>query len=836
MMRSRRYRSYFLWILAVALLVLSAVPSFANRTIRVGVYDCDPLSKTQPANQDKGFFLDIIDYVAREEKWNVQYIPGTLKEGFERLNSDHVDLLVAAPYSDKTSRNYDFTRESVISTWAQIYYSPDLKAIQSLLDLKNLTIGIVRDDVYNSELLNVVTRLNVPCNFAEFSNYEDLFTAIQNKWVDAGAVDRFYGILHAKHYAVTASPVIFSPVELRYAAAKNRHPEIIETLSYHITVLKKNPNSIYYQLADRISGTTRDSRIYRVLVWSVMLTLTFLCILALMILILRNQIKKQTRELIRKNDELEKENARRCIAEESLRESEELYRTLAERSFAHVFVVQDGVFRLANSNLVRTLEMPGDEIIGRRSLDFIHEEDRELVKSFSRQMLQGRRNYPYEYRMKTKSGRTLWTLETVTFIQYEGRPAVLGTAIDISEQKKADEERRSLESQLRQAQKMEAIGTLAGGIAHDFNNILAAILGYTELAYFHIKGRETERRYLNEVLKACERARDLITQILTFSRKDEQTLHPVHITPVIKEAVKLLRASLPATIDIQLEIDAADDRIQANPTQIHQVMMNLCTNAAHAMNGEGGTLTIKLSNRAASLDQPDAPLMADMRFWELQVSDTGHGIPTAIIERIFDPFFTTKDVGKGTGMGLSVVHGIVKGHGGTIRVESEVNRGSTFFIRLPLAMEIAAEEECQSSSSPHPKGKERILVVDDEALLVEMCREMLTHLGYHITATTSSREALAIFKNQPEKFDLVITDMTMPEMVGIELARKLTEIKSDIPIILCTGYNEDLTPEMLKAASVRECMMKPFGHSKMASAIRRVLDVKPARMATPAAT
>jgi len=719
---------------------------------------------------------------------------------------------------------------SVISTWAQIYYSTDHSAIQSLLDLKNLTIGLVKDDPYNQELRDVIKRLNIPCKFVEFMNYGELFKAIQNKWVDAGAADRFYGILHRKEYSIVDSPIIFSPVEFRYAAAKNRHPLILQTLNYHIGVLKKKPDSIYYQLVDEMAGTSRDSRLYNVLFWSIVLTLCFLCILALMIILLRSQVKKKTRQLVTKNDELERENAGRCRAEDALRESEELYRTLAERSFANVYVVQDGRFCFINSNTVKTFGYSPEEILGQRSLYFVHEDDREQVKTYSRNMLQGERLSPYEYRLITNAGDQRWMLETVTSIQYTGRSAVLGTAMDISEQKRAEEKRQILETQLRQAQKMEAIGTLAGGIAHDFNNILAAVIGYSELAYLKANEGSRERHYLKEVLKACDRARELIKQILTFSRNNEQTLQPINISPVIKEAVKLLRASIPTTIDIRLELDAEKDIVRADPTQIHQVLMNLCTNAAHAMNEKGGTLSIGIANGdSMTAALPAAiyklPLLSESHL-ELRVSDTGHGIPRAILDRIFDPFFTTKEVGKGTGLGLSVVHGIVKSHGGWIHVDSELDSGSTFRIFLPLV-----KEGCRVTPEPKdikalPVGCERILLVDDEVALVEMGREMLTGLGYQVTTTTSSRQALELFRRQPGQFDLVITDMTMPQMTGLELSRKLVEIRSDICVVLCTGYSENITPETLRASNVKEYLMKPFGHAQMALLIRQMLDGK----------
>lgn len=813
--------------IVILLILLSSGTALAGMTIRVGVYDCEPLSRIQTAVEPDGFMIDVLKYIALEEKWRLQFLPVSQAEGWRLLNSGRIDLLVAATYSETQARYYDYTQTTVISTWAQIYHSADHPVIQSLLDLKNLTIGLVKEDPYNQELRDVTKRLNVPCKFVEFKNYGDLFKAIRNKWVDAGAVDRFYGILHRKEHGVVDSPIIFSPVEFRYATAKNRNAEVLQTINYHLGLLKRNPDSIYYQLVDKMAGTSRDARQYKVLFWSIVLTVCFLCILALIIFMLRSRIRKKTIQLVMKNDELERENAKRRHAEGALRESEELYRTLAERSFTNVYVIQNGRFCFVNSNTVKTFGYPPDEIIGQRSLNFVHEDDREQVKTYSHDMLLGHRLSPYEYRLVTHAGEQRWMLETVTTIQYAGRPAVLGTAMDISEQKKAEVERQALETQLRQAQKMEAIGTLAGGIAHDFNNILAAIIGYAELAYLK-NHQDGGKRYLEEVLKACERARELIKQILTFSRSNEQTLEPVHITAVIKEAAKLLRASLPATIDIRLDINAQNDVVRADPTQIHQVLMNLCTNAAHSMNGKGGRLTIGVGDGQEVAGAPSLVIgesrMQSGPCLELRVSDTGHGIPKTILDRIFDPFFTTKEVGKGTGMGLSVVHGIVKSHSGWIHVESEPDLGSTFRIFLPFAERACRVPAKSVEIKTLPVGQESILLVDDETALVDLGREMLSRLGYRVTTATGSLQALELFSREPGQFDLVMTDMTMPQMTGLELARKLVEIRSDIHVVLCTGYSEDVTKETLNASNIKRCLMKPFRYAEMAQLVRRMLD------------
>jgi PAS domain S-box-containing protein len=380
-----------------------------------------------------------------------------------------------------------------------------------------------------------------------------------------------------------------------------------------------------------------------------------------------------------------------------------------------------------------------------------------------------------------------------------------------------------LETQLRQVQKMEAIGTLAGGIAHDFNNILAAIMGYTEMALYDVPEGNSGRRNLEQVLKAGYRGKDLVKQIITFSRRSEQERRPMRVSPIVKEALKLLRASLPTTIEIRQNIEAQSGMVLADPTQIHQVLMNLCSNAAYAMRQEGGVLEVNLAN--VIFDSVDAAPYPDLNpgpYLKLTVSDTGHGMDRAIMERIFEPFFTTKKPGEGTGMGLAVVHGIVKSCGGAIVVESDPRKRTTFEVFFPR-IEGDSLKEADSDASI-PTGNERILFVDDEEDLVDMVQQMLERLGYSVIAKTSSIEALKIFQAQPDQFDLVITDQTMPHMTGADLAKELMRIRSDIPIVLCTGFSEVINAEEAKTLGIREFVMKPFATREIAEITRHVLD------------
>jgi two-component system cell cycle sensor histidine kinase/response regulator CckA len=373
---------------------------------------------------------------------------------------------------------------------------------------------------------------------------------------------------------------------------------------------------------------------------------------------------------------------------------------------------------------------------------------------------------------------------------------------------------------------MEAIGTLAGGIAHDFNNILAAIMGYTEMALYDVPEGTSGRRNLEQVLKAGYRGKDLVKQIITFSRRRDEERRPMRISPIVKEALKMLRASLPTTIDIRQNIKTQSGMVLADPTQIHQVLMNLISNAAYAMREKGGVLEVSLTDVDIYLDDaaPPHPDLKPGPYLKLTVSDTGHGIEHAIMERIFDPFFTTKRPGEGTGMGLAVVHGIVKSYGGAILVDSEPGKGSAFDVFFPRIEGYVLPEV--DAAAPMPTGDEHILFVDDEEALADMVQQMLERLGYSVVVKTSSLEALEVFKVHPDQFDLVITDQTMPHMAGVDLAKEIMRIRPEIPIILCTGFSEVISAEEAKTFGIREFLMKPFATRMLAETIRRALDSK----------
>ncbi len=525
------------------------------------------------------------------------------------------------------------------------------------------------------------------------------------------------------------------------------------------------------------------------------------------------------------NRALQKNLAELAQREEELRESEERFRVLFEHApDPFFFIKSDGSLVKGNKAGQQFTGYSDGELVGKNIMEIglISAEDLSRAGSFLKQSQNGEPTGPSEIALYHKNGGAIYAEISTHQVNIKGEKFILGIARDITDRKKDEQARKKLEDQLQQAQKMEAIGTLAGGIAHDFNNILGAAMGYTELALNEVEDKSLPDQYLREVLHAGRRAKDLVKQILTFSRQTDQERTPVLVRLIVKEVVKLLRASLPSTIGLHQNIQS-DALVMGDPTQIHQVLMNLCTNAGYAMRDQGGRLTVNLE--PVELDPEFTaghPNLKSGPYLKLTVSDTGPGIAESELDRIFEPFFTTKEKGEGTGMGLAVVHGIVTSHGGDIFVRSEPGQGTTFTVLFP-AVERRIEPDTRLEIPP-PSGTESILFVDDELALANAGKHMLESLGYDVITRTNSLEALELFEYQPDRFDLVITDMTMPGLTGDQLAQKLMEIRSDLPVILCTGFSARINEEKALALGIRAFVSKPVLKRQIAETIRMVLD------------
>jgi PAS domain S-box-containing protein len=540
---------------------------------------------------------------------------------------------------------------------------------------------------------------------------------------------------------------------------------------------------------------------------------------------LEEKVVQRTDALRDINRKLVDEIREKNLAQAALKEREEQYRVVFENSGTAIFIIEpDMRVSMANAKSFELTGFPSHVIErGMRWTEFVAEpEVRERMMGYHRARRESPGSAPteYEFKLKHASGAVKDVLVYVNTVEGTGKS--IASMIDITNRRQTEREKLELEKKLQQAHKMEAIGTMAGGIAHDFNNILAVLMGNIDMAYNTTPKNTDVSRWLDRSLKACMRARDLVVQILTFSRQNELEMRSIQITPIFKEAVKFLRSTIPSTIMFDLHLECDDEMVYGDPTQVHQVMMNLCTNAAHAMSPGGGTLGIKI--RPVFLGETAAMKkgLSQGRFIELTISDTGHGISPSIIGHIFDPFFTTKKVGEGTGMGLAMTHGIVQRMGGVIAVESTQGAGTVFTVYFPVVDGTCKTVDAGYFENEDGKG-ERILLVDDDANVLEIMGEMISLLGYRVTPTTSVHDALEVFRSAPSSFNLVITDKTMPHMTGYEFTRKLLDIRPDIPIVMCTGFNDAAEGPHGGLTGITALLMKPIERAVLARTIRKAL-------------
>ncbi len=506
-----------------------------------------------------------------------------------------------------------------------------------------------------------------------------------------------------------------------------------------------------------------------------------------------------------------------------LEESEARFRQAFDHAATGITLVhRDFKILASNRYLQDLLGYTESELAGKDLDDITVSEDRAVGRKILQRMLKGELTLAqYENRYRRKNGDAVWVRINASLMRHKHSAPLqfIFHIQDLTTEKSQEENKHHLENQLRQAQKMEAMGTLAGGIAHDFNNILSAISGFTELTLLNLPDDAAIRENLTNVKSAAGRATDLVRQILAFSRQSENKKLPIQISSVVKEALKLLRASMPSSIEIRKAIDDTPLPVMADPTQIHQIVMNLCTNALHAMESKGRTLDVGLEQVELPSENHRPPkALRPGRYVMLTVADDGCGMDPRTMDRIFDPYFTTKTKGKGTGLGLAVVHGIVESHDGTIAVSSSPGQGTQFTIYFPVAAESSPDPA--KPRVANPVGTERILFIDDEPMLVDIGKSMLSKLGYQVTGLTDPNAALARFQQDPSQFDMVITDLTMPGITGDRLAEKLASLRPDIPILLCSGYAKHLDGHTALAGNIT----KPIILENLANAVRQSLD------------
>ena len=791
-------------------------PLKADSTIKVGIYNNEPLIFIDKDGNGKGIFADVMEYIASKEGWKIEYAGGTFQQCLSRLESNQIDILSTIAFSIDRDKHYDFNKENLLTNWGQLYTVKNSE-IKSIMDLAEKKIAVLKGDIHHAVFNQITKEFGIQCKIIATDDYHSVLKMVSRHEADAGVVNRFFGMKYGEKYNVDKNGVIFNPIKIHYAVLEGKNQSIIAAMDRHIKLLKNNDSSVYYRSLEKWLGAVSGKWIFPQWgKWAIAGTLGIIIFLFFGSLVLKNRVRTGIRELTI-------ELNRRRQAEKDLRESVEKYRSILKNIDDGYFEVDiTGCLTFFNDSLCRILGYSRKQLMGIHSREFMDEENsKKIYLAFNKVYRTGESTKALDWKLIRKD-RSICFAEIIVSLMTDSddkRIGFRGIARDITD-------RKLLEGHLRQAQKMESIGTLTGGIAHDFNNILFMIIGNVELALEDIPESNPVYTNLEKIKAAGLRAAGIVKQLLNFSRKTDQDLKPIDIIAVIKDALKFLDSTIPSTIKIQKNIADREITILADPIQINQVLMNICINASQAMEETGGVLKINVEKESVTVNSAHSyPGMAEGDYIKIMVSDAGPGIESQFIDRIFDPYFTTKAIGKGSGMGLAVVQGIVKTHNGTITVKSRPGKGATFTILFPVVDKKPVAHSETTDEIP-PVGSETILFVDDEESIVDVTGQILKALGYKVETQTNPQDALKIFQSKPHDFDLVITDMTMPRMTGIQLSEKLMGIRSDIPVIICTGRSSHIDEEKAGQIGIADYIMKPISMLEIAKIIRKVLDKK----------
>ncbi|OGT98054.1 MAG: hypothetical protein A2079_06060 [Geobacteraceae bacterium GWC2_48_7] len=791
-------------ILASVFLVnlLLPVPAHAvAQTLRVGIHNSKPMVFIDKNQIPSGLFIDIFNHIAAKEHWNVEYVHGTWQEGLERLRDDKIDLLTGIGYSAERAREFDFPREFVVMDWGLVY-SKKGYGINTIIDLEGKRVSVLKGSLYTNNFLELLKQFNIKAKIIEKNDTQQIFESIDTGEADAGINSNLSGIQFEHNYDVDQTPIVFSPVKFSYAVNKDKRNDVIEALNRNLQELKSDSDSLYYRKYEQWITENRN-KIPKQAWWGLAFLVFCLVSAAAFVLALRDQVRARTKELLESN---------RKLSEQKL-----LMNNVINGTTDSIFVKDTaGRYLLVNTEVARSFGKPVEEIIGQNDSKFfpLHEFE-VLKKSDLKVMASSAGPLTYEEQLSTVDGKRVFQATKGPIRDESGNvTGLFGVSRDITEH-------RRLESQLLQAQKMESIGRLAGGIAHDFNNKLTVIFGYTELSKMKLSEGEPLWHYLNEITKAAEHSRDITAQLLSFSRQQIISPKPLNLNKAIMDTQKMLPRLIGE--DILLTFDMAEDlwMVKIDITQLDQIIMNLGVNARDAM-PDGGELKISTSN--ATIDEAyyrehlDA-MLGD--YVQLTFCDSGHGMDQDTVKHIFEPFFTTKEVGKGTGLGLATIYGIVAQNNGFINIYSEPGHGTVFKIFLPR-LEEESLETTQEIIVPIA-GSGTILLVEDDESVRQMTTSMLEKVGYDVLVAESSQAAVRLCEDRNVHIDIVLSDIIMPGMNGKDMMDKITSIRPGIKTLYTSGYSSEIISRQGLIEGNMHFIQKPFSLKVLNEKIKEVL-------------
>ena len=807
-----------------------SVYGYAETTLKIGVYNNKPTIFVGDDGRVQGLFVDILEEVAKKEHWQIEYVFGHFSDVFNQLKAGEIDILPALAYSTQREEEIDYTNETIMVNWAELYTSGNRK-LTSLLQLQGEKIAVKQGDIHFAVLKKLTDQFNISCRFLEADEYETVFEMLQAEFVHIGVVNRLYGNMNKQEYGVKESPVIYNPIEMRFGATKGKHHDILAKIDSYMLRFSADQNSIYYQSISKWlvvnSKKVLPGWVYYLFVVVVGTTLFFFVVS----LLFRRQVKRRTEELAKNNLLLESQILERIKAEERLKISEERSRTWLEHSPVCTGIVDlDFNLQYMSSAGIKAHHIKDiTPLYGKPyPFDFYPESFKKSMNSNLEKSRETGEIIIQEASVVDLDGSELWFHSTIVPVNDdEGRiEYIIVVSIDITEPKKAEREKENLKNRLSQAQKMEAIGTLAGGVAHDLNNILSGIVNYPELLLLEMPEDSPYRKSVTAIQESGYRAVAIVQDLLTLARRGVAVLETTNLNELIKSYLvspegKKVLAEHPL-IAVKTDLQENLFNTKGSPVHLLKTIMNLVTNSLESIKGEGG-ITIKTENRYVSRPIMGYDEVEEGDYVTLIVSDTGQGIAAKHLERIFEPFFTNKNMGKsGSGLGLPVVWGTVKDHHGYIDVQSVQSVGTTFTLYLPMTREELEKSDSERRIESYMGNGETILVVDDVKTQRDIASTMLMKLRYNTLTAASGEEALEVLERHPA--DLIVLDMLMPPGIdGLETLKQVVKLHPQQKTIIASGYSETERVLEAKRLGATAYIKKPYSLETIGVVIRQEL-------------
>lgn len=830
-----------LCLLLLNAILLSPLPaaSAAPQTVRIAAFNLYPTIFQAKDGTIQGFYVDFLKEIAKREGWNIEYVYGNWSDGLSRIKSGEVDVLTNVAYTEERAGFMDYPKTPLLTVWAELYV-PTGSSIDNIRQVKGKKIALMKGDFNAANFRNLVEKFEIPCQLVEYGNFEEVFQAIASHQADGGVVNNTFGAAKQHEYDLKSSGVIFNPFDIYFTVAKGKNRQILETLDKYLVAWRTAESSPYHQARERWAHGTA-STIQVIPSWLRNAFILFLGVSGVaiaFIVMLRIQVKRKTAQLKsecaerqmaqealeEQTAQLEEEVEDRIRAEADLQASEKRFRELLENvQMLALTLDTEGTITFCNNFLAQLSGWEKEDIVGKNWFEtFIPEQVDTQIKTVFNNVLSGNTNAShFENQIITRDGkiRTIVWDNTMLHNPDESIAGVASIGIDVTDH-------RHLEEQLRHAQKMEAIGQLAGGVAHDFNNILTVIMGYANLLSLGSNLDTRQRDAIEQITSSSEKAAQLTRGLLAFSRKQLLEFKIADLNQIMQHVQKFLVRIIGEDVQLKLIINDLKLPVSVDSGQIEQVLINLATNARDAMQ-KGGILTIETGIReidAAAEHVHGFDTVMPGRYACITVSDTGGGMDAETCARIFEPFFTTKEVGKGTGLGMAIVYGIVRQHNGFINVYSEPDIGTTFRVHLPLVEGIQGEREEKPVPAPPQGGNETILLAEDDAAVRRLVSTVLAQFGYDVIAAEDGQAAVDLFAANRDRIALIVMDMIMPKKNGKEAYAEICQLKPGVRILYCSGYTAEFMQNRGVSEEGIELVMKPVQPMELLRKVREKLD------------